>query len=48
VSKGGKLFVPNGRIKFESGIGASAKSPAFGSVVMKLQHKWDMELIKLS
>lgn len=43
---GGKLYVPNGRICFESGLGKQGKSPAFGSVVMKLQDKWEIELIK--
>ena len=43
---GGRLFVPNGRINFESGIGKKGKSPAFGSVVMKLQDIWEIEMIK--
>lgn len=43
---GGKLFVPNGRINFESGLGKKGKSPTFGSVVMKLQDNWEIELIK--
>lgn len=30
---GGKIFIPNGRINFESGLGKKGKSPAFGSVV---------------
>ena len=42
---GGKLFVPNGRINFESGLGKKGKSPAFGSVVLKIQDKWEIELI---
>ena len=42
---GGKIFIPNGRINFESGLGAKEKSPAFGSVVMKIQDKWEIELI---
>jgi len=44
---GGKLFVPNGRINFESGLGKKGKSPAFGSVVMKLQDKWEIEMINI-
>lgn len=32
----GVLYIPNGRIKFESGLGKKASSPAFGSIVMKL------------
>lgn len=42
---GGKLFVPNGRINFESGLGKKGKSPAFGSVVMKVQDTWELQLI---
>lgn len=34
--QGGVIYVPNGRIKFESGLGKKASSPAFGSCVMKL------------
>lgn len=33
---GGVIYVPNGRIKFQSGLGKKASSPAFGSCVMKL------------
>lgn len=46
VSTGGKLFIPNGRIKFESGIGINPESPAFGSIVMKLQNTWEIQLIQ--
>ena len=42
---GGKFFIPNGRINFESGLGKKGKSPAFGSVVMKIQDNWEIELI---
>lgn len=42
---GGKIFVPDGRINFESGLGKKGKSPAFGSVVMKLQDQFEIELI---
>ena len=45
IATGGKLFVPNGRINFESGLGKNGKSPAFGSVVMKIQDVWEIELI---
>jgi len=44
--RGGKLFVPNGRINFESGLGKKGRSPAFGSVVLKIQDKWEIELIE--
>lgn len=33
---GGTLYLPNGRVKFSSGIGRKTSSPAFGSVVYKL------------
>jgi len=42
---GGKLFIPNGRINFESGLGKKGKSPAFGSIVLKLQDRFEIELI---
>lgn len=35
-SLGGVIYIPNGRIKFESGLGKKASSPAFGSCVLKL------------
>ena len=43
---GCKLFVPSGRINFESGLGKKGKSPAFGSVVMKLQDEFEIVFIK--
>ena len=33
---GGVIYLPNGRIKFQSGLGKKASSPAFGSCVLKL------------
>jgi len=42
---GGKIYIPNGRIKFQSGLGKESSSPAFGSVVMKLQDTWEVEMI---
>lgn len=44
---GGKLFIPNGRIKFESGLGKKSSSPAFGTVVLKLQDDWEVEFIDI-
>jgi len=44
---GGRLFIPNGRINFQSGLGKKGTSPAFGSVVMKIQDCWDVELINI-
>lgn len=46
VRGGGLLFIPNGRISFQSGLGKNSKSPAFGSIVMKLQDHWEIKLIK--
>jgi hypothetical protein len=34
---GCKIFVPNCRINFESGLGKRGKSPAFGCTIIKLQ-----------
>lgn len=42
---GGKIYIPSGRINFESGLGKKSKNPAFGSVVMKIQDNWEIELI---
>lgn len=42
---GGKIYIPNGRINFQSGLGKKGKSPAFGSVVMKIQDVWEIKLI---
>jgi len=42
---GGKIFIPNGRINFESGLGKKGRSPAFGSVIMKIQNNWEIVLI---
>ena len=41
------LFIPKGRINFESGLGKTGKSPAFGSVVIKLADKDTVEYIDL-
>lgn len=44
---GGKLYIPSGRINFQSGIGKKGKSPAFGSIVLKVQDTWEVELISI-
>ena len=44
--QGAKIFIPNGRINFESGLGEKGKSPAFGSVIIKIQDIWEVELFK--
>lgn len=48
IAKGGKLYIPNGRIKFQSGLGKKATSPAFGSVVFKLQDVNEIEYLDLT
>lgn len=47
ICKGATIYLPNGRIKFESGVGGKTKSPAFGSVVIKLNDKWGIEPIDI-
>lgn len=42
-----KLFIPKGRINFESGLGKQGKSPAFGSVIIKLTDENSVEYIDL-
>lgn len=42
-----KLFVPKGRIKFQSGVGLKEQTPAFGSVIIKFQDKNELEFIDL-
>ena len=45
---GVKLFLPNGRIKFESGLGKTSKSPAFGSIVFKIQDSNELHFFDLN
>lgn len=47
VCRGGCLYVPNGRINFESGLGKQGRSPAFGSVVLKLQDTNEIKFINI-
>lgn len=47
IAIGGKLYIPSGRIMFESGRGKETKRPAFGSVILKIQNKWELELIDI-
>lgn len=42
------MYIPSGRIPFESGLGKQGKSPAFGSVVLKIQSKWELEIIDIN
>lgn len=43
---GGRIYLPSGRIKFEKSDGAR-RSPAFGSVVIKLEDTWSIEPFEL-
>lgn len=47
VCRGGTLYIPDSRINFESGLGKNGKSPAFGSVILKLDGNFTVEKIKL-
>lgn len=42
-----KLYIPKGRINFESGLGKQGKSPAFGSIIIKLADENSVEYIEL-
>lgn len=44
---GGKIYIPSGRINFESGLGKKGKSSAFGSVILKIQKEWEIELVDI-
>lgn len=41
------VFIPNGRIKFESGLGKKSSSPAFGSVVIRIGREKDFNYKRL-
>lgn len=45
---GARFYIPNGRINFESGLGKQGKSPTFGSIIMKIQDKWEVEFIDIN
>lgn len=47
INSKGKLFIPNGRIVFELNNGKKS-SPAFGSVIYKLQDTNEIEYIRLN
>ena len=47
ICKGAKIYLPNCRIKFESGLGKPSRSPAFGSVIIKLDKAWSIEPIDI-
>ena len=43
-----KVFIPKGRINFESGAGKKGKSPVFGSVILKLEKNNSIEFIEFT
>jgi phage N-6-adenine-methyltransferase len=47
ICGGGRIYVPNGRIKFENGVGGDVRSLAFGSIVLKLDNKWSVQTITI-
>lgn len=47
ICGGGCIYVPNGRIKFENGVGGDTRSPAFGSIILKLDDRWSVKTIKI-
>lgn len=44
----GTLYIPSGRIKFESGLGKPPTSPAFGSAIFKFGESNSIEYINFS
>lgn len=42
-----KLYIPKGRIKFESGNGRNTRTPAFGSIILKLSEENSIEYIDI-
>lgn len=47
INAKGTIYLPNKRIQFESGLGKQSKSPAFGSIVIKLADKFNIETMEL-
>lgn len=47
LCRGGHIYLPNGRIKFQSGLGKQSKSPAFGCVIIKLADDWSVEPLEI-
>jgi phage N-6-adenine-methyltransferase len=48
VCGGGRIYVPSGRINFQSGLGKKGKSPAFGSCVLKIQEESQIIFIDIN
>lgn len=48
ICGGAHIYLPNGRIKFDNSVGGGGeRSPAFGSIVIKLDNSWSIETIKI-
>lgn len=50
IIKGAKIYIPNGRISFINGQvgGINGKSPAFGSVIVKIADFYSIEFVEIS
>jgi len=47
VCRGGIMYIPNSRINFESGLGKKGRSPAFGSIVLRISDNSGVEFINI-
>lgn len=47
IVHGATIYLPNGRIKFEKFGSEYATSPAFGSVIIQLNDKWELKILKI-
>lgn len=47
---GCKIFIPTGRLSFENGVpgGKNGSSPAFGSVIIKLDNRFSVEFVSIT
>ena len=48
ICRGGTIYIPSGRINFQSGLGKKSKSPAFGSVIMKIGDSFEVKLVDIT
>lgn len=46
ICLGGKIYIPDGRIRFEKWH-VFDSSPTFGCVIVKIQDKWEVEIMRL-
>lgn len=47
IVKGGILYIPNGRFKFEKSNGLPSSSPALGTFILKLDDEWKVVILDL-